>query len=287
MASRFQLVDVFSERPFAGNPVAVVFADDTLDTAAMQRITRWLNLSETTFVQTPTTAGADYRVRIFCLSGELPFAGHPTLGTAHAWLHAGGQPKASDEIVQECGAGLVRLRREDGKLHFAAPPMLRSGPLEATDRAQVAEVLRISPAAIVDAQWCDNGAGWAGVLLASAQDVLALDPLGAYPTHVDIGVVGPHPPGSAQALELRAFFTDHTGAMREDPVTGSLNAAVAEWLVSSGRVTAPYTACQGTCVEREGRIHVRQDEDGRIWVGGATATLFEGEAPGVGGAKPP
>ncbi len=281
MTIPFQLVDVFSEQPFTGNPVAIVFAGDELDTAAMQRITRWLNLSETCFLQPPTDPEADYRVRIFTLERELPFAGHPTLGTAHAWLRAGGEPRHEREIVQECGAGLIRLRREDGRLSFAAPPLQRSGPLEESTLSEITGVLGISPAQVVASAWCDNGPGWAAVLLSSADDVLALKPASSHPTRIDIGVVGPYAPGSPQAIELRAIFSDHTGALREDPVTGSLNASVAQWLIESGRVQAPYVASQGTRVEAQGRIHITRDAAGQVWVGGATHTLFAGEAPGV------
>ncbi|MEM9384448.1 MAG: PhzF family phenazine biosynthesis protein [Pseudomonadota bacterium] len=278
MTTPFQIVDVFSERAFAGNPVAVVFTDASLSTDTMQRITRWLNLSETCFVLPTTVAEADYRVRIFTLERELPFAGHPTLGTAHAWLRAGGVPQSERDIVQECGAGLVRLRREaKGHLSFAAPPLERSGPLEPAEVAQIVQVLGISMDAVVDAAWCDNGPGWAGVLLPTAEDVLALKPANAHPTRIDIGVVGPCADDRPEALELRAFFSDHTGALREDPVTGSLNASIAQWLVGSGRLEAPYTARQGTAIGYEGRIHITADDGDQLWVGGATHTRFEGE----------
>ncbi|MEO0424975.1 MAG: PhzF family phenazine biosynthesis protein [Pseudomonadota bacterium] len=278
MTTPFQIVDVFSPRAFAGNPVAVVFADASLGTDTMQRITRWLNLSETCFVLPTTEPKADYRVRIFTLERELPFAGHPTLGTAHAWLRAGGVPQSEDEIVQECGAGLVRLRRSpQGRLSFAAPPLERSGPLDPTKLAEIAGVLGIVQDAIVDAAWCDNGPGWAGILLPSAEDVLALKPASAHPTRIDIGVVGPYTADELAAVELREFFSDHTGALREDPVTGSLNASIAQWLVGSGRLEAPYLASQGTALGCEGRIHIEADATEQLWVGGETHTRFEGE----------
>lgn len=277
MTNRFHIVDVFSDQPFAGNPVAVVFDAEGLDHDAMMRITRWLNLSETTFLQPSTVTEADYRVRIFTLERELPFAGHPTLGSVHAWLMAGGVPQNEQEIVQECGAGLVRIRREDDRLLFAAPPLERSGPLPDARLQEIQTVLGVSPGAIVDSQWCDNGPGWAAVLMHSANDVLALRPARSHPTRLEIGVVGPYPPGSPEAFELRAFFSDQHGILREDPVTGSLNAAVAQWLVGSGRVRAPYVASQGTCVGSLGRVHIAEDLVGQIWVGGTARTLVTGE----------
>lgn len=272
----FSLVDVFGSGPFSGNPLAVVAAAEGLETEDMLAITRWLNFSETTFLLPPADQRADYRVRIFTPDRELPFAGHPTLGTCHVWLERGGRPADAGEIVQECGAGLVRLRRDGDRLAFAAPPLLRSGPVDETDLADVCEVLRISPADIVEAQWADNGPGWVGVRLASAVAVLGVKPLGSFRKRMDIGVVGLHDGGEV-AVEIRAIFSDQTGALREDPVTGSLNASVAQWLLGSGLLQAPYVAAQGTCLGRQGRIHVSQDGDS-IWIGGRTTTLFSGQA---------
>lgn len=271
----FQLVDVFNDGAFTGNPLAVVFDADDLSTSQMQTMTRWLNLSETAFLLRPSSAGADYRVRIFTLNHELPFAGHPTLGSCHAWLSNGGRPAAAAEIVQECAAGLIAIRRTDEMLSFAAPPLIRGGSVEASTLSELAEFLRIDPSRIIDAQWADNGPGWVVVLLASADEVLALEPVRDHPRRIDVGVVGPHPAGSVAAFELRAFFTDHQGGVREDPVTGSLNASTAGWLLSSGRASAPYVAAQGTRLGRSGRIHIRQDGAG-VWVGGRTTTLFSG-----------
>jgi PhzF family phenazine biosynthesis protein len=271
----FQLVDVFGERAFTGNPLGVVFDADDLTTATMQEVTRWLNLSETTFLLQPSSPQADYRVRIFTVSHELPFAGHPTLGTCHAWLSNGGRPANASEIVQECGAGLIPIRRTPEMLSFMAPPLIRSGSVDESTLTEIAAFLRISPAHIVEAQWADNGPGWVVVLLASADDVLALEPARTYPRHIDVGVVGPHPAGGPISFELRAFFSDHQGVVREDPVTGSLNASSAQWLLSSGRASAPYIAAQGARVGRSGRIHIHQDNRG-VWVGGSTATLFSG-----------
>jgi PhzF family phenazine biosynthesis protein len=272
MPRRFSQVDVFGSGPYSGNPVAVVLDSDGLDTGTMQRFARWTNLSETTFVLPPGDPGADYRVRIFTPSLELPFAGHPTLGTCHAWLEAGGSPRGGGMVVQECGAGLVRVRRGDDGLAFAAPPLLRGGPVEdaVLDRALAA--LRLDRAQIVDAQWADNGPGWVAILLDSAEAVLALRP---GPVDLDIGVVGPHPPGEDAAFEVRAFFPVD-GATVEDPVTGSLNAALAGWLTTSGRATAPYVARQGTALGRAGRVLITAG-DGTLWTGGATVTGIRGE----------
>ncbi|HET7120754.1 MAG TPA: PhzF family phenazine biosynthesis protein [Solirubrobacterales bacterium] len=274
MARAFSQVDVFGSSPCGGNPVAVVLEAEGLETGEMQRFARWTNLSETTFVLPPSAPGADYRVRIFTPALELPFAGHPTLGTCHAWLEAGGEPRDRDEIVQECDAGLVRIRREAGELAFAAPPLLRSGPASAEDTARVAATLGLDPAEILAVEWVDNGPGWIAVLLESAERVLELSPRSSE-FDLDLGVVGFHPPGAEAAIELRAFFPVN-GVAVEDPVTGSLNASVAQWLLGSGRLTAPYLATQGTAIGRSGRIQVSQDEAGTIWIGGRTETLVEG-----------
>jgi PhzF family phenazine biosynthesis protein len=273
MPRPFAQVDVFTTTPYRGNPVAVVLDGAGLGTAEMQRFANWTNLSETTFVLEPTVAGADYRVRIFTPVLELPFAGHPTLGTCHAWLAAGGGGgEEGAEIVQECAAGLVRLRRTPEGLSFAAPALVRSGPVEPALVDRIAAALGIGRGEIVDAQWADNGPGWVAVLLADAAAVLALRPSF---DDLDIGVVGPHPPGAAEAFEVRAFFPKD-GVLVEDPVTGSLNASLAPWLLSTGRATAPYVARQGTALGRAGRVHVARDPDGTIWVGGGTVTCVSG-----------
>jgi predicted PhzF superfamily epimerase YddE/YHI9 len=262
MSRRFAQVDVFGDGPGLGNPVAVVLDADGLDDEAMQRFANWTNLAETTFVLPPTRPEAGYRLRIFTTERELPFAGHPTLGSAHAF-------GAGDRAVQECGAGLVELRRTDGRLAFAAPQLLRSGPLDDATLAAVIARLGIGREEVLDHAWTDNGPGWATVLLGSAERVLALRPSG--PDGLDIGVVGLHSDGTP---ELRAFTSD--AAAPEDPVTGSLNAGVAQWLLGAGRLRAPYLARQGTALGRTGRIHVDQDGDGTIWVGGQTRTLVQG-----------
>ncbi|MCM8750271.1 PhzF family phenazine biosynthesis protein [Thermomicrobiaceae bacterium CFH 74404] len=277
MSRRFQLVDVFHEQQFSGNPLAVILDAEGLSTEEMQRIARWLNLSETAFLLPPTARDADYRVRIFTLEREMPFAGHPTLGSCHAWLAAGGMPRSADEIVQECGVGLVRVRRQQGLLSFAAPPLIRSGPVDEPTLRTIETVLQLDRSRFVDVQWVDNGPGWVGVLLASAEEVLALDPLRQFPTRVDIGVVGPYPPGSPVAFELRTFFSDHKGGIVEDPVTGSFNASAAQWLLASGRARVPYVASQGTRLGRSGRVVIDQDGEGTVWVGGKTTTCFAGE----------
>lgn len=280
MPRRFQQVDVFSPDPFLGNPLAVVVDGEGLTTEQMQRFSSWTNLSETTFLLPPTTPDADYRVRIFSLARELPFAGHPTLGSCHAWLAAGGVPREGGRIVQECGAGLVPIRRTEHGLAFAAPPLLRTGPVDEPFVGVLADVLGIARGEIVDARWADNGPGWVAVLLKDAAAVLAVEPDFSRWTgegSLDIGVVGPYPPGAECAWEVRALFSDEQGAMREDPVTGSLNAALAQWLLADGRATAPYVASQGTRLGRRGRPRVDQDADGTVWVGGASLTCIRGD----------
>ena len=290
----FQQVDVFTATPYLGNPLAVVLDGEGLSTEEMQRFTNWTNLSEATFVLPPTpeghAAGADYRVRIFCPGRELPFAGHPTLGTCHAWLKAGGQPQVAGRVVQECGVGLVTLRRDGERLAFAAPPLIQSGPLAEEDVALIARGLGIARSDVVAHAWCDNGPRWRGVLLRSAAQVLALQPDGAVLAGLDVGVVGPRGKvgvvgatdaatdsatgDEAIAFEVRAFLPGHSGLM-EDPVTGSLNAALAQWLIGAGLAPARYIASQGTALGRAGRVHVVQD-GGTVWIGGDSVTCVDG-----------
>ena len=274
MERPFCQVDVFADELYLGNPVAVVLDGKGLSTEEMQRFACWTNLSETTFVLPPEAAGADYRVRIFTPGRELPFAGHPTLGTCHAWLTGGGIPQRGDMVIQECDAGLIGLRRIDGALAFAAPPLLRSGPVDDETLRRIVSVLGVDRADIVDARWVDNGPGWVGVLLDSADAVLALRP---GPADLDIGVAGPYPAGSPEAFEVRAF-TPALGGVGEDPVTGSLNASLAGWLLAAGHATAPYVASQGTALGRRGRVHITRDPGGTIWVGGSTTTGVTGRA---------
>ena len=277
MQRRFQIVDVFSATPFSGNPVAVLLDAEGLSTDDMQQITRWMNLSETTFLLPPESSDADYRARIFTLDREMPFAGHPTLGSCAAWLDAGNNARDSLCVVQECGAGLIPIRRQESLFAFAAPPLLKSGPVDDAMADDVREFLRIGRDEVVDMAWIDNGPGWLGVLLPSAAAVEALSPATAYPRRMDVGVVGVYPPGRDSQLEIRALFSDHNGAIREDPVTGSLNASIAQWLLQSERVMAPYVATQGASVGRTGRITIEQDESSEIWVGGNANVLVRGE----------
>ena len=280
----FAQVDVFSAAPYRGNPVAVVLDADGLDAEQMARIANWTNLSETTFVLTPTDPGADYRLRIFTPSGELPFAGHPTLGSAAAWLDAGGSPRHSDRVVQECGAGLVDIRRggrtsasaEAGEsLAFAAPERLRTGELDEVFLARIVAALGITPADVVDHQWVDNGPGWAALRLRSAEQVLGLEPDFSSVPEAKIGVLGAHPEGSEHEYEIRAFAPG--AGIPEDPVTGSLNASIAQWLIGAGRAPNSYTLTQGTALGRSGVVSISAEDD-EVWVGGATTVCFRGTA---------
>lgn len=279
----YRQVDVFSTEPLRGNPLAVVHDADGLSAEEMQAFARWTNLSETSFLLSPTDPSADYRVRIFTPGGELPFAGHPTLGSAHAWLEQGGTP-AGDRLVQECGVGLVALRRDGDAIAFAAPPLTESGrPDEATLR-QVARALRIDAAAIVDARWLVNGPRFVGVRLADAAAVLALEPDMSAFAGLEVGVVGLHPDGADSRVEVRVFGPDL--GFTEDPVTGSFNASAAQWLIGEGVLPPAYVASQGAALGRAGRVHVATDEDGVIWVGGHTMTTIVGEVSlGTGPAR--
>ncbi|MGH8708958.1 MAG: PhzF family phenazine biosynthesis protein, partial [Burkholderiales bacterium] len=240
-AFRFSQVNVFSADPLGGNPLAVVHAAEGLSEARMAALARWTNLSETTFLLPPTHPDADYCVRIFTPARELPFAGHPTLGSCHAWLAAGGKPRKAGLVVQQCGVGLVRVRCEGPRLEFAAPPLIRTGALEAGVLAKIARALALSPSDIVQHQWVDNGPGWCAVMLRSARQVLSLRPEWALLDPLKLGVVGPHDPGHDSAFEVRAFVGGY-----EDPVTGSLNASLAQWLIGAGLAESSYVASQGT-----------------------------------------
>jgi PhzF family phenazine biosynthesis protein len=297
----FRQVDVFTDQPYFGNPLAVVLNAEGLSDAQMQRFAQWTNLSETTFVLPATEAGADYRVRIFTPGGELPFAGHPTLGTCHAWLAASGQPRDAATVVQQSTVGLVRIRRDGAQLSFAAPPLRRSAPSPST-LAQVATALGLKAQQIVRAQVLDNGPVWFSLLLDDAHTVLRLEP-----NHLTLKALGhkigvaaltheeaapliargnrearafgstPSPatrPAAAPALVVRAFAAA-TG-IHEDPVTGSLNASLAQWLLADELLTAPYIASQGTCLGRDGLVHLTRDESGQVWVGGTSVTCVEG-----------
>jgi PhzF family phenazine biosynthesis protein len=272
---RFKQIDVFSAHPCRGNPLAVVFDSSGLDDATMQQLANWINLSETTFLLPPTTPEADYRVRIFTTSAELPFAGHPTLGSCHAWMEGGGRPRGYDRIIiQECAKGLIRIRSAGGRLAFAAPPLDRSGPLSEETLARVAQGLGLSRGDIVDHQLLVNGPAWTTLLLKSAEQVLSLTPDPSALTESDIGLVGPYPQGSPCAFEVRGLPYSHQ--LFEDPVTGSLNAAIAQWLIPSGVAPGSYTASQGGAIGRAGLIYVSQDAEGEIWIGGKSRTVVDG-----------
>lgn len=272
---RFTQLDVFTDTPTMGNPLAVVHDATGLATTDMQRFTDWTNLSEATFLAPPTHPDADYAVRIFCPGRELPFAGHPTLGSAHAWLAAGGVPRG-ERIVQECGIGLVEIRRDasTGRLAFKAPPLRDRGRMSDADVARIAACLRIPRELIVDHAWCVNGPEWRAVLLPTAADVLALRPDPTLLDGMDLGIVAPHPAGGDVQFEVRSFFPGNQG-LTEDPVTGSLNAGLAQWLIGSSRAPERYVAAQGTAMGRAGRIYVERDGD-VTWIGGQSIAVIEG-----------
>jgi PhzF family phenazine biosynthesis protein len=271
---RFTQVDVFTDTPLLGNPLAVVHDAHDLSDAQMAAFARWTNLSETTFLLPPTDPGADYRVRIFTPHRELPFAGHPTLGSCHAWLEAGGVARGTDEVVQQCAAGLIRLRRSHARLAFAAPPCVRSGPLEAALLARIVAALRLPIDAVLDHQWVDNGPGWCAIRLASAEAVLALRPDWAALAGIKLGVVGAHDASHDAQFEVRALIGEGPGY--EDPVTGSLNASLAQWLIGSGVAPATYVAAQGSRLARRGRIFIER-VDGQVWVGGHSVSCVRGD----------
>ncbi len=274
----FSQVDVFTDELTAGNPVAVVHDAEGLSDEQMAAVASWTNLSETTFLLPPTDPEADYRLRIFTPGAELPFAGHPTLGSARAWLEAGGVARAGSGPVQECGVGLVRLRSDGGRLAFAAPPLRRCGPVEDADVASLTAALGLPRSAVRDAAWVDNGPGWVALLLTDAETVLGIEPdlraLAVSEVSRAVGVVGPHPPGGEAAFEVRAFVPSL--GVGEDPVTGSLNAGLGRWLVDAGHAPSSYVAAQGTRLGRRGRVHV-EHAGGQVWVGGGTV-------PGVVGS---
>ena len=274
---RFSQLDVFTTVPLRGNPLAVVHDAQGLSDGQMADVARWTNLSETTFLLPPDDPGADYRVRIFTPGGELPFAGHPTLGSCFAWLAAGGVPRDAAVVVQQCGVGRVRVRRDttpDGqRLAFAAPALRRTGPVDPTLRAQAVAALGLTDAQVLRLEWIDNGPGWMGALLADAATVLALQPDFPAMRGLKLGVVGPHPAGSECQFEVRAFVPGL--GVPEDPVTGSLNAGLAQWLIGAGLAPDRYTAAQGAALGRAGRVHV-QREGADVWIGGAVCPVVSG-----------
>jgi len=272
---RYTEVDVFTEVALLGNPLAVVHDAQGLSDEQMQAFARWTNLSETTFLLPPADSTADYGVRIFTPHRELPFAGHPTLGSCHAWLEAGGTPRLGDTVVQQCAAGLIRVRRSGARLAFAAPPRLRTGALEDETLAQIVNALGLQPNEILGHQWVDNGPGWCAVRLASADVVLGLAPDWLALRGLKLGVVGAHAVGASDAqFEVRALIGEGPGY--EDPVTGSLNASLAQWLIGSGVAPDRYVAAQGAKLQRAGRVHVAREGD-TIWIGGGSVSCVRGE----------
>ncbi len=267
-------LDVFTDTPLKGNALAVVHAAGGLSDERMQEFARWTNFSETTFLLPPTDAQADYRVRIFTPDRELPFAGHPTLGSCHAWLAAGGRPRSAQTVVQQCGVGLVRVRRDGPRLAFAAPPLIRSGAVDEPTLQHIARALRIERSAIRASQWVDNGPGWVAVMLGSRDEVLAVRPDFSAMKPLEIGVVGPCPAGHDAQFEVRAFIPGIGPS--EDPVTGSLNASLGQWLIGAGLAPSRYVAAQGTALGRAGRVFVERI-DGQVWVGGDCVTLVSGQ----------
>jgi len=272
----FKQVDVFSGTPYRGNPLAVVLDGTGLADEQMQHFARWTNLSETTFLLPPQGDAADYRVRIFTPGGELSFAGHPTLGSCHAWLEAGGKPRGREFIVQDCKVGLVRLRRDGSRLAFEAPPLKRGAPSPAV-LAQVADALGLKASQVITAQTLDNGVAWLALLLDSTQTVLALAPnhLQLKQLGHKVGVAATYPaPAACPHLEVRAFAA--ASGILEDPVTGSLNASLAQWLIADGHMPSRYLAAQGACLDRAGRVHVERDAAGQVWIGGESVTCIAG-----------
>lgn len=271
---RYHELDVFTDTPLLGNALAVVHDASGLDDARLQAFARWTNFSETTFLLPPTDDSADYRVRIFTPDRELPFAGHPTLGSCHAWLAAGGRPRRDGEVVQQCGVGLVRVRRDGPRLAFAAPPIRRGGAVDEATLADIARSLRIGREAIRASQWVDNGPGWVAVMLGSRDELLALKPDFAALQPAEIGVVAPCPAGHDAQFEVRAFIAGV--GPTEDPVTGSLNASLGQWLIGAGLAPERYVAAQGTALGRAGRVFVER-LDGQVWVGGDSVVVVDGQ----------
>jgi PhzF family phenazine biosynthesis protein len=276
MQRRFMQVDVFSAQPLAGNPLAVVIDGNNLDDDAMQRFANWTNLSETTFLLPPAHPSADYHARIFTTTTELPFAGHPTLGSCHAWLAAGGKPKQAGVVVQECRLGLISIRREAELLAFAAPALRKTGPLDDALLQRMIDGLGISSADVLGHQWLVNGPAWIGLHLRDANCVLSVRPDFVKLKGLDFGLIGAHPAGHECDFEVRGL--SFAEGPIEDPVTGSLNAGFAQWLIGAGIAPSRYLASQGTAMGRRGRIYVSQDDDGLVWIGGHTHTVISGHA---------
>ena len=270
---RFDQIDVFSMTPLLGNALAVVHSADSLSTSQMEHFARWTQLSETTFLLAPETPEADYKVRIFTPEGELPFAGHPTLGSAHAWLNAGGSPADPQRIIQECGVGLIPIRKDAEMLAFRAPDLLKTGPVEEETLQVICHGLGIERSEILLHQWVDNGPGWAAVTLDSAERVLSISPNFSLLTSVNFGIIGPHDSHQDADYEVRAFVNSLD--IPEDPVTGSLAAGIAQWFSREGLAEKSYTIAQGQKLQRQGRIHI-SEENGEIWVGGVSTRCISG-----------
>jgi PhzF family phenazine biosynthesis protein len=270
---RYSEVDVFTAVPLLGNPLAVVHDGRGLSDLQMAAFARWTNLSETTFLLPPTHGEADYKVRIFTPERELPFAGHPTLGSCHAWLGAGGRARNTGEVIQECGVGLVRVRRDGARLAFAAPPLKRTGPLEPELLARIVKALGLEPGEVAGHQWVDNGPGWCAVRLLSAERALRIEPDYTQLRGLSLGVVAPHPAGADVRFEVRALIGHGPGY--EDPVTGSLNASLAQWLIDSGIAPPLYVAAQGAALQRAGRVHVQRIGTD-TWIGGDVCEVVSG-----------
>lgn len=275
---KLDLVDVFGAAPMRGNPLGVVHGGEGLSDGQMLALTRWLGFSETTFLLPPTDPQADYRVRIFFPAGELPFAGHPTLGSCHAWIEEGGVPQRDGVVVQECGVGLIELRLSENRIAFRAPPLTRTGPLNEEELAEAIRVAGVRRDQVVEAVHVANGPHWQMLRLGSAEDLLAAEPAAKAPVGTDVGLAAPHAPGGEVAWELRAFFADPLGGLKEDPVTGSFNAGVAMHLFASDLAEGSYVAGQGQKVGADGRIFCSVDETGAVWIGGRTATISRGAA---------
>jgi len=272
------LVDVFGARPMRGNQLGVVRGGEGLNEAQMLALTQWLGFSETAFLLEPTDPAADYRVRIFYPAGELDFAGHPTLGSASAWLAAGGEPKRDNHIVQQCVAGLIDICRAGDRLEFRAPPPVRTGPLGDEERAELAAIAGVGEALVLDAEHVDNGSGYRLLRLPSSADVLSAQPRAKVPLRTNFGLIGACPPGGKADFEVRGFFADSQGNLIEDPITGSLNATTAQFMFANGHAKGGYTAAQGRCTGADGRIHCRQDADGSVWIGGRADMVAQGGA---------
>ena len=270
----FHQLDVFSNEPLFGNPLAVVHAANDLSESQMVQFANWTNLSESTFLLNPTNELADYKLRIFTPSSELAFAGHPTLGSCYAWLNRGGVPKNKDIIIQECGVGLIKIRRNGERLSFLAPKLLKTGPLDQTTLNTISKGIGIPVEDIAHHQWVDNGAGWCAVMLKTASQVLAIKPNVEYLKTLKLGVIGPHPTDHEHDFEVRAFVIPF--GIHEDPVTGSLNAGIATWLINSGLSKDSYSVSQGTALGRKGKIYIEAINN-EIWVGGEVVNCIEGE----------